>query len=259
MNEWQRSVRIHINISNLADIVSLFYKTPPFMKPALLLLHGALGSSRHFDPIVPVLSEQYTIHRFDFYGHGGTPLPSSPLGIETYTAQLLDYIRQNGLGPVAIFGYSMGGYVALHAALQAPEAVLRVQTLGTKFNWSSETAAKETRQLDAAFLQEKAPAFVAQLEELHGEGWKNLLPATTELLTTLGAHPLLKPDNLSTINIPVRVMSGDRDAMVGVEETLNVFKSLPQASMAVLPDTKHPLDRVNNAVLIWEIRSFMVL
>ncbi|MBO9155230.1 alpha/beta fold hydrolase [Chitinophaga sp. GCM10012297] len=229
------------------------------MKPALMLLHGALGSSRHFDAIVPILSEQYVIHRFDFHGHGGTPLPSSPLSIETCTSQLLDYIRQNGLGPVAIFGYSMGGYVALHAALQAPEAVLRVQTLATKFNWSPEAAAKETRQLDAGFLREKAPAFVAQLEELHGEGWKDLLPATAGLMTALGANPLLTPDNLSTIHIPVRVMVGDRDVMVGVEETLHVFKSLPQASMAVLPDTKHPLDRVNNAVLIWEIRSFMVL
>ncbi|MGN6508636.1 MAG: alpha/beta fold hydrolase [Chitinophaga sp.] len=229
------------------------------MKPPLLLLHGALGSSRHFDAIVPVLQEQYTVHRFDFHGHGGTPLPPSPLSIEIYTSQLLDYIRQNALAPVAIFGYSMGGYVALRAALEAPDAVARIQTLATKFNWSPGSAAKESRQLDAAFLREKAPAFVTQLETLHGEGWENLLPATAGLMTSLGAAPLLTPDNLSGINIPVRVMVGDRDAMVSIEETLQAFKSLPQASMAVLPDTKHPLEKVNNAVLIWEIRSFMVL
>ncbi|MGN7724115.1 alpha/beta fold hydrolase [Chitinophaga sp. 22620] len=230
------------------------------MKPALLLLHGALGASRHFDPIVPVLSEQYTIHRFDFHGHGGTALPAAPLSIELYTAQLLDYIRDNRLGPVAVFGYSLGGYVALHAALQAPGTVERVQTLATKFNWSPGTASKETRRLDAAFLQEKAPAYVEQLAALHGEeGWKNLLPATAGLMTALGAHPLLTKENLSSINIPVRLMVGDRDTMVGIEETLAVFKSLPQASMAVLPDTKHPLDTVNNALLLWEIRSFMML
>lgn len=230
------------------------------MKPALLLLHGALGASRHFDPIVPVLNEQYTIHRFDFHGHGGTALPAAPLSIELYTAQLLDYIRERGLGPVAVFGYSMGGYVALHAALQAPGAVGRVQTLATKFNWSPETAAREARQLDAAFLREKAPAFAEQLAALHGdEGWKNLLPAMAVLMTSLGAHPLLTKENLAGINIPIRLMVGDRDAMVSIEETLAAFKSLPQASMAVLPDTKHPLDKVNNALLLWEIRSFMTL
>ncbi|RPD42254.1 alpha/beta fold hydrolase [Chitinophaga barathri] len=229
------------------------------MKPALLLLHGALGSSRHFDPIVPVLQEQYTVHRFDFHGHGNTALPSS-LSIEIFTTQLLDYIRDHQLSPVAIFGYSMGGYVALNAALQAPEAVLRVQTLATKFNWTPETAAKESRQLDATFLREKAPSFVAQLAELHGDdNWANLLPATAGLMTTLGNNPLLTKENLPQINIPVRLMVGDRDTMVGIEETLAVFRSLPQASMAVLPDTKHPLDKVNNAVLIWEIRSFMML
>lgn len=230
------------------------------MKPALLLLHGALGASRHFDPVVPVLSEQYTIHRFDFHGHGGTALPAAPLSIELYTEQLLNYIRDKALGPLAIFGYSMGGYIALHAALKAPGTIERVQTLGTKFNWSPETAAKEARQLDAASLQEKAPAFVDQLAALHGEeNWRNLLPATAGLMAALGAHPLLSKENLAGINIPVRLMVGDRDAMVGIEETLAVFKSLPQASMAVLPDTKHPLDKVNNALLLWEIRSFMTL
>ena len=229
------------------------------MKPALLLLHGALGSSRHFDAIVPVLEEQYAVHRFDFHGHGGTPLPSSPLSIEIYTSQLLDYIRRHQLAPAAIFGYSMGGYVALRAALEAPDAVQRIQTLATKFNWSPGSAAKESRQLDAAFLLSKAPAFITQLETLHGEGWERLLPATAGLMTSLGAAPLLTPDDLSKINIPVRLMVGDRDAMVSIEETLQAFKSLPQASMAVLPDTKHPLEKVNNAVLIWEIRSFMVL
>jgi pimeloyl-ACP methyl ester carboxylesterase len=78
-------------------------------------------------------------------------------------------------------------------------------------------------------------------------------------MTALGTRPLLTKENLSSINIPVRLMVGDRDTMVGIEETLAVFKSLPQASMAVLPDTKHPLDAVNNALLLWEIRSFMML
>ncbi|WP_109696997.1 alpha/beta fold hydrolase [Chitinophaga deserti] len=230
------------------------------MKPALLLLHGALGAAQHFDSIATVLEDQYEIHRFNLRGHGGTPLPDAPLRMEILTEQLIQYIRDNNLGSAAIFGYSMGGYIAMQAAIQAPETVSRILTLGTKFDWTPETAAKEARQLNAGFLREKAPAFVNQLAELHGsEAWEPLLPATVGLMEALGMQPLLTPETVADINIPVRLMVGDRDHMVSIEETLGIFRSLPNGSMVVLPETKHPIEKVNKAVLIWEIRSFMTL
>ena len=42
-----------------------------------------------------------------------------------------------------IFGYSMGGYVALHAARRHPERIGSIMTLGTKFAWDTPTAEKE--------------------------------------------------------------------------------------------------------------------
>lgn len=230
------------------------------MKPALILLHGALGAVQHFDSIASVLEDQYEVHRFNLHGHGGTPLPEGPLRIEAFTDQLIDYIRANELGPAAIFGYSMGGYIALQAAIQAPETVGRILTLGTKFDWTPAVAAKEARQLNADFLREKAPAFVSQLAEFHGAAaWEPLLPATAGLMEALGERPLLTPDSVTPVEIPVRLMVGDRDHMVSIEETLGIFRSLPNGSMVVLPETKHPIERVNKAVLIWEIRSFMTL
>lgn len=237
-----------------------FYKPHEYMKPALLLLHGALGAHSDFDAVTSVLAGQYTIYRFNFFGHGGTPLPALPPGISVYTKQLLDFITEQKLAPVAVFGYSMGGYVALQAALEAPEAFSRIQTLATKFNWTPETAAKEVRYLNAATLLEKAPAFAAQQQELHGEQeWERLLQATAVLMENLGSEPLLTADTLANITVPVRLMVGDRDAMVSIEETVQAYRSIPQASLTVLPDTKHPLEKVNSAVLIWEIRSFMVV
>ncbi len=230
------------------------------MKPALILLHGALGAAQHFDSIASVLEDQYEIHRFNLHGHGGTPLPEVPLRIEALTDQLTDYIRTNNIGPAAIFGYSMGGYIALQAAIQSPELVSRILTLGTKFDWSPEVVAKEARTLNAGFLREKAPAFVSQLAEFHGEAaWEPLLPATVGLMEALSQRPLLTPETIAAVEIPVRLMVGDRDHMVSIEETLGIFRSLPNGSMVVLPDTKHPIEKVNKAVLIWEIRSFMTL
>lgn len=226
------------------------------MKPTLLLLHGALGASRQFDTITPTLSEQYNIHQFSFYGHGRTEYPAEGISITAFAQQLLDYIHTNKLAPVAVFGYSMGGYVALAAALQQPEAFLKVATLATKFNWTPETASKESRMLNAKVLQEKAPAYVEQLKSLHGEaGWEQLLSGTAALMQQLGDDPPLTNKTLKNITIPVRVMVGELDSMVSVEETNAAFKSLPRGSMTILPGVKHPLEKVECAVLVHAIRS----
>lgn len=226
------------------------------MKPTLLLLHGALGASQQFDGLSATLSEQYSIHQFNFYGHGRTDYPSEGISIATYAQQLLDYIHVNNLAPVAVFGYSMGGYVALTAALQQPDAFFRILTLATKFNWTPETAAKEMKMLDAKVMQEKIPAYVEQLKILHGEpGWEQLLTGTAALMQNLGHHPPLTDQTLKSITIPVRVMVGEQDTMVSVEETNAVFKSLPRGSMAILPGVKHPLEKVDSEVLVQAIRS----
>ncbi len=235
----------------------IFFKRPvTTMKPTLLLLHGALGASQQFDTITPALSEHYNIHQFNFYGHGRTEYPAEGISIAAFAQQLLDYIHSNKLAPVAVFGYSMGGYVALAAALQQPEAFLKVGTLATKFNWTPETAAKETRMLDAKTLQEKVPAFAEQLKALHGEpGWEVLLAGTAVLMQQLGNDPPLTNKTLKNITIPVRVMVGELDPMVSVEETNAAFKSLPRGSMTILPGVKHPLEKVDCGILIHAIRS----
>jgi pimeloyl-ACP methyl ester carboxylesterase len=226
------------------------------MKPTLLLLHGALGAAQQFDTVTPTLSEHYIIHQFNFYGHGCTQPPAEGISMAAFTQQLLDYIHTNKLAPVAVFGYSMGGYVALAAALQQPEAFLKVGTLATKFNWTPETAAKETRMLDAKVLQEKVPAYVEQLKSLHGEpGWETLLTGTASLMLELGNDPPLTIKTLKNITIPVSVMVGELDAMVSVEETNAVFKSLPRGKMTILPGVKHPLEKVDSEVLIRAIRA----
>lgn len=226
------------------------------MKPTLLLLHGALGAAQQFDTVTPTLSEHYTIHQFNFYGHGRTEQPAEGISMAAFTQQLLDYIHANKLAPVAVFGYSMGGYVALAAALRQPEAFLKVGTLATKFNWTPETAARETRMLDAKVLQEKVPAYVEQLKSLHGEpGWETLLTGTANLMQELGNDPPLTIKTLKNITMPVSVMVGELDAMVSVEETNAVFKSLPRGKMTILPGVKHPLEKVDGEVLIRAIRT----
>lgn len=144
----------------------------------------------------------------------------------------------------------MGGYVALCYTLQNPTTVNSVMTLGTKFDWTEEQALKESKMLNPDAAAEKVPKYAEVLKSQHGSKWKELLPAIAEMMISLSKNPTLKSEILTKIEIPVQIMVGDQDNMVTVEESVKTYKSLPNANFAILPDTKHPFEKVRPKLLI---------
>jgi pimeloyl-ACP methyl ester carboxylesterase len=224
------------------------------IKPSLLILHGAIGASSQLKAIAEKLSANYQVHLFDFPGHGGKTLPDKPFSIQLFSAAVLNYIQEHNLQQLTIFGYSMGGYVAMHLAKYHPEFIKRIITLGTKFHWDEATATKEIKMLDAAAIVAKVPAFAATLEEMHAPNdWKEILQRTANMLIEMGRDNPLKPEDYKEIRIPCLIMLGDRDKMVTLEETVTVYKSLADAQMAVLPGTPHPVEQVDPALVSYLI------
>ena len=140
----------------------------------ILLLHGALGRSEDLDSLTTALGKTgYQIHRLCFSGHGGAGFSNS-FGVEQFSQELEDFILTKNISNCIVFGYSMGGFVALHTASRKPGLIGKIITLGTKFDWSTETLAKELRMLNPDLLLAKVPAFAETLIKKHGLQW-NLL------------------------------------------------------------------------------------
>jgi pimeloyl-ACP methyl ester carboxylesterase len=192
--------------------------------------------------------KQFRAHRFSFSGHGHEPFREH-FGIEQFANELEQFIRKHGLEKPAIFGYSMGGYVALYAAKTKPQLPGTVISLGTKFAWSPEIAAKEIKMLDAGTILEKVPKFAEALKARHGAEWQTLLRRTAEMMTSLGEAPALKDGDFPLIEQNVLIGLADHDTMVSLDETLHVFKALKQADLYMLPRTKHPIETVNPQLL----------
>jgi pimeloyl-ACP methyl ester carboxylesterase len=221
------------------------YKSVSLPMQNIILLHGALGSAADLEPLGAALKKcGCTIHTFSFSGHGGTAFGNS-FGIAQFAAELENFIQTKGLNDPTIFGYSMGGFVALYLASTQPGLIKNIITLGTKFNWSAETVAKETGLLDPGVMLQKIPAYAASLETKHGADWKETVTKTAALMKEIGDKQFLDPEILKTINTPVLIGIGDKDKMVTLDETLTVFKTLPDASMYMLPNSKHPIETAN--------------
>ncbi|MBA9078414.1 alpha/beta fold hydrolase [Rufibacter quisquiliarum] len=223
----------------------------------LLLLHGALGADSQFKPLLPLLPAALPVYSFNLAGHGGEPFSDQPFRMESFVQQLLEWLAARQLGPVQVFGYSMGGYVALEAARQQPQRFRKIFTLATKFAWAPETAAHETARLRPEAIQKKVPAFAQTLQQRHApQDWAQLLHQTADMMRALGQQPLLTSEKLGQIQVPVRVAVGDRDQMVTVEETVAAYRSLPSAQLQVLPDTRHPLEQVSLPLLAQALNQY---
>ncbi len=226
------------------------------MTRPLLLLHGALGDSSQFASLRPHLEDTFTLHTPDFPGHGACPL-GAPLTMPALAAQVIAALDAAQLPQADVFGYSMGGYAALLAASGQPQRFRRIFTLGTRLLWSPEAAARETRLLDPARMLEKVPQFARALAARHTAlGWEALLAHTAQMLIALGENPPLTLAEFAAIRLPVRLAIGDRDTTAGLEETLQVYRALPEASLQIFPSTPHPLDRLPPAALAVEIKAF---
>ncbi len=224
----------------------------------LLLLHGALGTAALFDDLKQKLHPYFRVHTLDFSGHGGLALPPEPFSMALFSADILNLMERKHLQKVSIVGYSMGGYAALCFALQHPAHVQRIFTLATKFNWTPETASKESKLLQPEKIAEKLPKFAAILAQRHApQDWKQVMGKTTDMMHGLGQQPPLTPETLAMLQLPVQLAVGDSDAMVSVQETYWAYTQLPQASLLVLPNTPHPFEKVAVPRLVYEIRQFM--
>jgi len=230
------------------------------MTEPILLLHGALGSATQLSALKENLKKGGTHgYTLNFSGHGGLPSSARGFGIEVFAEEVLDFLNRHALQRVHIFGYSMGGYVALWLAHQQPERVSRILTLGTKFDWTVGAAEKEVTKLNPEKIVEKVPTFAKVLEERHHpEDWKILMNKTANMMIDLGINPLLTPSTLKSIQTKTLICLGDADDMVDRTYSEEVARLLPNADFKLLPSTPHPIERADLTLLTNVLTTFFV-
>lgn len=223
----------------------------------IILLHGAIGAKDQLESLSQELQSQgFSVSSFSFSGHGQVPFQNN-FGIEQFALELEEFIKTHNLHQPTVFGYSMGGYVALYLAHQQPALLGSIITLGTKFEWTPEIAQKETKMLDSKIIIEKVPKFAEALKIRHGNDWEMLLQKTAEMMIGLGNNNVLSLHNISAIENKVMIGLADKDTMVSLEETTAVFKQLKNGSMHMLPNTKHSIETVNVKLMSNIINEFL--
>ncbi|CAE7359283.1 acoC [Symbiodinium sp. CCMP2456] len=102
---------------------------PPIPAPLVVCIHGLNGCISSFESVAPRLAESgFRVLCFDLYGFG-LSAARGRLDLEAYVNQVSSLLQAVKVPPtekVLLFGFSMGGVIAVEFALRHPERVAKL-------------------------------------------------------------------------------------------------------------------------------------
>jgi pimeloyl-ACP methyl ester carboxylesterase len=88
--------------------------------PAVVLLHGYTQTSRMWRPLIPRLSEKFTVIAPDLPGIGDSDTPANGLDMKTAAVRIHALVRSLGIQKASVVGHDIGLMVAYAYAAQFP-------------------------------------------------------------------------------------------------------------------------------------------
>lgn len=96
--------------------------------PNLVLLHGFLGTKTDWLPLMPKLSQHFHCVCLDLVGHGDNqlslPAPEMVDGFSFCVQDIIARLDRLNINRFHLYGYSLGGRIALHLAKAYPQRLL---------------------------------------------------------------------------------------------------------------------------------------
>jgi pimeloyl-ACP methyl ester carboxylesterase len=94
--------------------------------PPVVLIHGMVNSSLHWEDVALRLADRYTVIAPDLIGHGDSATPRGDYSLGAHAASIRDLLTAIGIEKATIVGHSLGGGVAMQFFYQFPQRVERL-------------------------------------------------------------------------------------------------------------------------------------
>jgi len=99
--------------------------------PPVVLVHGMLNNSRHWEAVAARLSDRYTVIAPDLLGHGESAAPRGDYSLGAHAASIRDLLAAIGIDRATFVGHSLGGGVAMQFFYQFPQRTQRLALISS--------------------------------------------------------------------------------------------------------------------------------
>ncbi|MET9296394.1 alpha/beta fold hydrolase [Streptomyces sp. NPDC003077] len=220
--------------------LEMYYQTYGEGRP-LVLLHGGLLTIESFGGLIPALAARRQVIAVELQGHGRTAdidRTPSPEHFADDVAALLDHL---GIARADVFGYSLGGLVALQLAIARPERVDRLVLGSTHYRhdgyhaeiFDARTPPGSRRMPTEQDFQDMHDAYVRVAPDPgHFQVFAD------KLSSVVGTFEGWPAEALAAVTAPTLLLVGDTD-FVRLEHAAEMHGLIPDARLGVLPATTH--------------------
>jgi pimeloyl-ACP methyl ester carboxylesterase len=233
----------------------------------LLLLHGGLFNiDLQFGEVLPALAHTRQVIAVDFQGHGRTGDIDRPLTSAYLASDVMGLLQHLGVSRVDVFGFSVGGAVALYLAIKHPQLLRRLIVSSVSFHPDGD------RPENAEAVGEMTVDMIAGTQMEQDYLAKSPNPDNLQgLLDKLGTFDTgftgWSDADIKGIAAPTLITMGDCDA-VTLEHTVRFlqlrggdvngdFVGVPSSQLAVFPGTTHFFGLARTALVLDIVTTFL--
>ena len=262
---------IERHVCRSADGVTIVYAACGAGEPALVFIHGGLADRTFWDAQLKAFAASHRVIALDLAGHGESGTNRTKWGLPEFGADVQAVVDAEKPERVILFGNSLGGPVAIEAALLMPGRVLGVvgvdtfqffdytytdaQALARAEAFRKDFAASVKTMTKALFHRDADPEIVADAERRMA---KTSPEAAYEMFKSLGGYD--QAAAARRLSVPLRAINGDLypTDVAGVRKVKADFDAVIMKHMGHYPMLERPEEFNRHvAAVVEELRRLL--
>jgi pimeloyl-ACP methyl ester carboxylesterase len=236
--------------------------------PPLVLIHGMINSSRHWEEVALRLADRYTVIAPDLIGHGDSATPRGDYSLGAHAASIRDLLAVIGIERATIVGHSLGGGVAMQFFYQVPQRTERLVLVSSgglghevapmlrvaaapgvqqaiavvaqrpvlNGLWRVGARMREKRNKKGVYVQ----AVVRALRPLERGGARRAFVQTLRSVIDVRGQRVSAVDRLYLLtDFPTLIVWGERDNTIPLKHGRAAHEAIPGSTFRTLPKAAH--------------------
>lgn len=223
--------------------------------PPLVLVHGIGAARDTWRFMVPLLTQYFTVISYDLRGHGSSPCPGVPFGLDELVADLEQVRGRVGVEQCHIAGHSLGGMIGPAYARAYSDRVLSLGILSTAA-FRTEDDSKKVLSVVEAMENRGVPDvletlidrwytddFIANHRDIVDRRLKQVVETDPDVFLNVFrvyATTEMAPW-IHNVTTPSLVLTGENDGGCNPRLNRQIHEALPNSELVILPGYKHSI------------------
>jgi pimeloyl-ACP methyl ester carboxylesterase len=256
--------------------------------PPVVLVHGMVNSSRHWESVALQLADTYTVIAPDLIGHGDSATPRGDYSLGAHAASIRDLLTAIGVERATLVGHSLGGGVAMQFFYQFPQRTERLVLIssgglghevspllrGAALPGATGLLALATRPRVVAALLNASDrlrkrgsnkgaylrAIARALQPLEEPGAREAFLQTLRSVIDVRGQRVSARDRLYLLSasaMPTLIVWGGRDNTIPVSHGRQTHEAVPGSRFEILPRAAHFPNLEDPEGLVGVLRNFL--